>query len=115
MMNFPRTGLRADLAFDRFYTMSTEELTNNYFGFDGYATSTIFFDKEATLWKMMLLSNSSIFATTNTTKVDYPFGTRIWQVFADEVIGNFTLNFNGCDDDLHFNCNDGSCIDIEHR
>ena len=95
--------------------MSTERLTNGYYAFDGYATSTMFFEKETNLWKMVLLSNSSIFATTNTTQVDYPFGTRIWQVFADTVIGNFTLNFNGCDDDEHFNCQDGSCIDIEHR
>ena len=95
--------------------MSTENLTNEYYAFDGYATSTIFFDRQSNLWKMMLLSNNSIFATTNTTKVDYPFGTRIWQVFADTVKGNFTLNFNGCDDDEHFNCKDGSCIDIGHR
>ena len=95
--------------------MSTNKLTNEYYAFDGYATSTIFFDYQTSLWKIMLLSNNSIFATTNTTKVDYPFGTRIWQVFADEITGNFTLNFNGCDDNDHFNCNDGSCIGIDHR
>ena len=95
--------------------MSTEDLTNGYYAFDGYATSKIFFDSQSNLWQMMLLSNSTIFATTNTRKVDYPFGTRIWQVYADSVTGNFTLNFNGCDDDKHFNCHDGSCIGIEHR
>ena len=51
---------------------------------------------------MELLTNSSIFATTNTTSVDYPFGTRTWQIYAGDVKGNFTLNFNGCDDDKHF-------------
>ena len=108
-------GLRPDLVFDRFFTMSTESLTNEYYAFDGYATSTISFDIQSSLWQMTLLSNSSIIATTNTTRVDYPFGTRTWQVYAGTVIGNFTLNFNGCDDDEHFNCNDGSCIGIEQR
>ena len=106
-------GHKNDIVFDRFYTMSTDQLINDYYYFDGYATSTIFFEKQTSLWKLMLISDSSIFATTNT--VDYPFGTRVWQVFRDNFIGNLTLNFNGCNDDEHFNCKDGSCIGIENR
>ena len=101
--------------FDRFYSMSTDKLINDYYSFDGYATTKIFFERKSALWKMMLLSDNSIFATTNTTIGEYPFGTRIWQVFASTQTGNFTLNFNGCDDDEHYNCEDGSCIVIEHR
>ena len=95
--------------------MSVDELTNGYYSFDGYAATKIFFNRKTNLWQMELLTNSSIFATTNTTSVDYPFGTRIWQIYAGDVKGNFTLNFNGCDDDKHFNCFDGSCIKSEQR
>ena len=90
--------------------MSTDEFTNGHYSFDGYATSKIYFDNEDKRWHLELLSNSSIFATTNASNDDYPFGTRMWQVTSAEVQGNFTFNFNGCDDVSQYNCHDGSCI-----
>ena len=95
--------------------MSTDEFTNGQYSFHGYASSKIYYENEDKLWHLELLSNSSIYATTKASNGDYPFGTRRWQVFSGQVQGNFTFNFNGCDDHIHYNCNDGSCITADRR
>ena len=60
---------------------------------------------------MVGLSNRSKFATCDVD--DYPLGTHIWKLREDN--SNMTLNLNGCYDEWHFNCHDGSCIDITAR
>ena len=80
--------------------MSTDEFTNGQYSFHGYASSKIYYENEDKLWHLELLSNSSIYATTKASNGDYPFGTRRWQVFSGQVQGNFTFNFNGCDDHI---------------
>ena len=95
--------------------MSTDKFTNGHDSSDGYATSNIYYDNEDKMWHLRFISNSSIFATTNASYTEYPFGTRKWQVLSGEVQGNFTLNLNGCNDVSQYDCHDGSCIGADKR
>ena len=99
--------------FDAKYTLSPIETLQygGYYFFDGYTGSKIHMDPDLGKWKMVGLSDSSQFATTEAD--DYPFGTYIWKL--NKNAKNITLNFNGCQDEWQFNCCDGSCIDITAR
>ena len=83
----------------------------NYYFFNGYTGAKIFRDPKLSKWKMVGQSISSKFATCDVD--DYPFGTQVWKLNEDDR--NMTLNLNGCYDDWHFNCQDGSCIDSAAR
>ena len=95
--------------------MATDKLINGHYSFDGYTTTRIHFDNATKLWKMELLSDPSIYATTELIPVEYPLGSHIWDVEAPAYIGGLELNLNSCDDFDSFSCNDGDCIPIEER
>ena len=95
--------------------MATDKLINGHYSFDGYTTTRIHFDNVTKLWKMELLSDPSIYATTELVPVEYPFGSHIWDVEAPAYKGDLEMNLNSCDDFDSFGCNDGGCIPIEER
>ena len=101
--------------FDNRYTMSTDRFLNGHYSFDGYTTTRIFFDNTVQLWKMELLSDQRINATTELIPVDYPLGSRRWDINTPIFKGILDLNLNSCDDFNSFSCNDGACITIEER
>ena len=101
--------------FDSRYTMATNKFVNGHYTFDGYTTTKIHFDNASQLWRMHLLSDSSIYATTETVPIDYPLGNRIWNVESEIFKGELELNLNSCNDFNSFSCNDGACITIEER
>ena len=94
--------------------MNTEKFLNGHYTFDGYTSTRIFYDNENELWRMELLSNSSIHATTMMTE-EYPLGNLTWNVITPIFDGPLDLNLNNCDDFSNFNCNDGTCIDVKER
>ena len=101
--------------FDSRYTMATNKFVNGHYTFDGYTTTEIHFDNASQLWRIGLLSDSSIYATTETIPIEYPLGNRIWDVESQIFKGQLELNLNSCDDFNSFSCNDGACITIEER
>ena len=111
------TGLPGDLEryFDNKYTMATSTFINGHYSFDGYTSTRILFDNGTQLWKLELLSDTRIHATTELIPTDYPLGKRIWDVTAPVFNGKLELNLNSCDDFDSFSCNDGACITIERR
>ena len=106
-----------DSHFDAFYTLSLEQInpSGNYYSFDGYTGTKIFWDTELGQWKMVRLGNRTQFATCETD--DYPFGTHEWKLNGvdGKEGGNMKLNLNGCFDKWQFNCYDESCIDTTAR
>ena len=95
--------------------MATDKFINGHYSFDGYTTTRIIFDNATQVWKMELLSDPSIYATTEMVPVEYPLGTHVWDVEAPAYKGDLELNLNSCDDFDSFGCNDGDCITIEER
>ena len=95
--------------------MATSTFINGHYSFDGYTSTRIFFDNGTQLWRLELLSDSNIHATTKLIPVEYPLGTRIWNVETPEFRGKIELNLNSCDDFDSFSCNDGACINIDER
>ena len=67
------------------------------------------------LWRLELLSDSSVHATTQLVPVEYPLGSRLWNVTSPVFAGQLDLNLNSCDDLNSFSCRDGACIAIEQR
>ncbi len=54
------------------------------------------------------------FAITNSS--DYPMGTAEWQLtLANGVTQAVALNFNACDDETQYNCDNGKCISMVVR
>ena len=87
-----------------------------YYSFDGYTGTKIYWDTALGKWKMVRQGDKSQFATCEAN--DYPLGTHVWKLNNRRAYkdgGSMTLNLNGCYDDWHFNCYDGSCIDITAR
>ena len=111
------SGLPEDLEryFDNKYTMATNKFLNGHYSFDGYTSTRIIFDNVTQLWRLELLSDTSIHATTELIPIDYPLGNRIWDVVTPIFNGKLELNLNSCDDFNSFSCNDGACITIEER
>ena len=95
--------------------MATNKLLNGHYSFDGYTSTRIMFDEENQLWRLELLSDPSIHATTELIPIDYPLGSRVWNVSTPVFNGNLELNLNSCDDFDSFSCDDGACITIEER
>ena len=111
------TGLLENLEryFDNKYTMATDKVLNGHFSFDGYTSTKIIFDNVTQLWRLELLSDPSIHATTEIIPIDYPLGSHVWDVTTPVFKGKLELNLNGCDDFHSYSCNDGDCITIEER
>ncbi|XP_063600331.1 uncharacterized protein LOC134776511 [Penaeus indicus] len=78
---------------------------------DGYADTRAY-----DFWQISRSDKPSVKATLQTdSPYDYPFGRHTWTVVND-VCGrtNVTILITSCKDG-QFSCNDGSCIDIQHR
>ena len=101
--------------FDTRYTMATNAFVNEHYTFDGYTVTKIWFNNETQFWRMDLISNPNIYATTDIKPFDYPLGIRTWNVTSPILNGEVELNLNSCDDFNSFSCNDGACITIEER
>ena len=114
-MSFSGLNKELEKVFDNKYTMATDKFLYGHYSFDGYTGSRITFDKEIQLWRLDLLSDSSIFATTEVKPVDYPIGSYVWDVETPAFKGQLNLNLNSCDDFSSFSCFDGACITIEER
>ena len=95
--------------------MATDKFLNGHYSFDGYTSTAIFFDDETGLWRLEVLSDSDIHATTELVPVEYPLGSRVWNVTTPIFEGQLDLNLNSCDDLNSFSCRDGACIAIEER
>ena len=110
-------GLPTELeeVFDSRYTMATDKFINGHYSFDGYTNTRIIFDPKVKLWKMELLSDTSINATTEVIPMEYPLGSNIWNVAYPAFSGQLELNLNSCDDLDSFGCNDGNCVSMEER
>ena len=106
-------GLPDKFLFDHQYTMTTQEIHNGHYSFDGYTSTKIFYENITKLWRMELHENSNIFATTEGH--DYPFGVHKWRIVTPDLEGTIPLSLNGCNEKKEFNCNDGVCIAIDDR
>ena len=95
--------------------MATNKFLNGHYSFDGYTSTRILFDNTTQLWRLELLSDTSIHATTELIPTDYPLGNRIWDVATPVFNGKLELNLNSCDDFNSFSCDDGACITIDER
>ena len=95
--------------------MATDDFLNGHYSFDGYTGSRIFLDNETQLWRLDLLSDPSLYATTELNPVDYPLGSNLWNVETRGFKGKVNLNLNSCEDFSSFSCLDGGCITIEER
>ena len=87
-------------------------LTND-FSLNGFKSTLISYDNSTTKWMMKLSSDSDKYATTNGSLP--PFGTKEYFLSKELGGGHITLNVNACDDKTEYNCQDGSCILMEHR
>ena len=83
--------------------------------FDGYTTTRMHFDNKSQLWRMEVLSDPNVYATTEIMPVDYPLGSHVWDIHSENFNGKLELNLNSCDDFESFGCNDGACISIKER
>ena len=113
--NFSGLNKVLEQIFDNKYTMATDKFLNGHYSFDGYTGSRIFFDNNTQLWRLELLSDPSIHATTELKPVDYPLGNYLWDVETLGFKGKVNLNLNSCEDFSSFSCLDGGCITIEER
>ena len=73
------------------------------------------FDNKSQVWRMEVLSDPDVYATTEIRPVDYPLGSHLWDINSENFNGKLELNLNSCDDFESFSCNDGACILIEER
>ena len=101
--------------FDNRFTMATNKLINGHYSFDGYTTTRVQYDNVSQLWRMEMLSDPSIYATTEIIPIEYPLGSHLWKVNTPIFKGILELNLNSCDDFDSFSCSDGACITIEER
>ena len=95
--------------------MDTIRLVNGHYSFDGYSKTKIYYDNITELWKMELLRNPDIQATTQIIPFDYPLGSRLWDVRTPVFNGTLELNLNSCDNFDSFSCMDGACVTIKER
>ena len=95
--------------------MATNKLINGHYSFDGYTTTRIQFDNVSNLWRMEMLSDPKVHATTEILPIEYPLGSHFWNVETPIFKGSLELNLNSCDDFDSFSCNNGACITIEER
>ena len=95
--------------------MATDKFLNGHYSFDGYTTTRIKLDNGTKLWRMELLSDTGVYATTEQTRIDYPLGSRVWDVKTPFFNGKLDLNLNSCNDFDTFSCNNGDCIRIKER
>ena len=93
--------------------MDTNEVLNGHYHFNGYTDTKMYFHNDIKVWRLELLSDQSIYATTKS--LDYPFGTHIWDIVLPDSQSTLTLNLNSCQSKSEFNCNDGICIDMNER
>ena len=101
--------------FDNKYTMATDKMINGHYSFDGYTTTRILYDNVTLVWRMEEASDPNIYATTEIVPIEYPLGSRLWNVSTPIFTGTLELNLNSCDDMDSFSCKDGACITIEER
>ena len=106
-------GLNDDLPFDTLYTIAIPQMENMDFNFTGYSGSTIASQNNTSIWKIEMLANTGMYATTNGTVP--PFGTQEYLLSEDLGGGQIALHLNACNDLHEYNCEDGSCIPIEKR
>ena len=104
------------IKFDKYYTMNTDNIMNGHYTLDGFTSTLIMYDNVSEEWRMELLAKSTTyFATTGRNDQEYPFGTKAWNISSQLFSGSLNLNLNGCDDNIQFNCEDGSCISMDDR
>ena len=99
--------------------MDKEELYN----FRGFSSSLLNYDLNKSEWKLTLYSNPNIYATCNESNYPssiYPFGKFNWYFFGDTCkhiepekvlaknVYKLPINFNACDPNSEFNCEDGT-------
>ena len=107
------SGFRAEIQFDRLYTVAVSKMEKMNFDLSGYSRSIIALEKNDSIWKIKMLDEPKKYAITNGTMP--PFGTQEYLLSEDLGGGQVSLNINACDDLNEFNCEDGSCIPIERR
>ncbi|XP_069975169.1 uncharacterized protein [Penaeus vannamei] len=116
-------GLCKESHFDRQYFLTHDK---GWITFTGiyYSTITRYFPSPCEngdtraydFWQLSRPDKPSVKATLQTdSPYDYPFGRHTWTV-ENDVCGrtNVTILITSCKDG-QFSCNDGSCVDIEHR
>ena len=94
-------------SFTKEYSSNTEIYT-----FRGFKSSIIYYDADASEWRLSLYSKPSVFATYNGTDL-YPFGSNDWYVYNDtckdyKEVNVININMNACDPETEFNCKDGT-------
>ena len=98
-------------SFTKEYSSNTEIYT-----FRGFKSSIIYYDADASEWRLSIYSKPSIFATYNGTNL-YPFGSNDWYVYNDtckdiikynKEVNIMNMNMNACDPETEFNCKDGT-------
>ena len=106
-------GLSYDMPFDVKYTLPISQMMKGNFNISGYKKSSIGYNNETKKWIIDLMSEKNKHAITNGSHV--PFGTQQYVLSERLGGGQILLHMNACNDKIHFNCQDGSCISIEKR
>ena len=114
--SFQIRGLCPESKLDSRYSW-TNEIINGHHCFRGFTDSLLFWSSIEDQWKILSYTDETTFATLNSTK-EYPFGNHHWTISGDScdqtALNQTVLNFNACSDN-EFNCNEGTCVDIEKR
>ena len=113
MYNLYSLGLKSSMPFDRLFTVEPSQLLAKDFTFYGYQNSKIVHYIENRKWKIELLSDPQLYATTNGS--DPPLGTQEYHLSESLGGGTVILNLNSCDNSKEYNCDDGSCIPMEMK
>ena len=106
-------GLSSDMPFDRLYVVEPSNMLEKDFTFYGHQNSKIFHDMDSKRWKIEMLNDRNIYATTEGSEP--PLGTRKYQLSESLGEGTILLNLNSCDNSEEYNCNDGACIHMERK
>ena len=111
------SGLCYGSSFDVHYSFTKEFSSNTeIYTFRGFKSSIIYYDADASEWRLSLYSKPSVFATYNGTDL-YPFGSNDWYVYNDtckdiikynKEVNIMNFNMNACDPETEFNCKDGT-------
>ena len=96
---------------------TTEAESDGHSILRGYHDSKIYYSSEQDSWVMSLYSDSTVYATVNSST--FPHGLQYWKVHGDtceggDAEGNVPLNLNSCNR-TEFGCHDGHCVDMDRR